>query len=72
LLADLCAPTWELVGSTIKVASRDEIIDKIGRSPDKASAYCLALIDTPKRKTIRAILGAKSGSDYDPMGIFNK
>ena len=72
LLADLCAPTWELVGSTIKVASRDEIIDKIGRSPDKASAYCLALIDTPKRKTLRAILGAKSGADYDPMGIFNK
>ena len=71
LLADLCAPTWQLTGSTIYVASRDDIIAKIGRSPDYGSAYCLAMIDTPKRAFLpfgnnnsrRAVL------DYDPYKI---
>ena len=49
LLADLCAPKWSVSGPKIKVEGRDEIISRIGRSPDWASAYCLALIDTPKR-----------------------
>lgn len=65
LLADLCAPTWELSGATLKVASREEIIDKIGRSPDYGSAYVLALIDTPKRAVIAA-LGGKRRGEYDP------
>lgn len=65
LLADLCAPTWKLTGSTIYVSSRDEIIERIGRSPDYGSAYILAAIDTPKISTMRAI--SKNGSlDYDP------
>lgn len=65
LLADLCAPTWKLTGSTIYVASREEIIDRIGRSPDYGSAYILALIDTPKLRTIRA-MGAQTRREYDP------
>ena len=48
LKADLCAPKWRLQGSKIKVESRDEIMARIGRSPDFASAYCLALIQTRK------------------------
>jgi energy-coupling factor transporter ATP-binding protein EcfA2 len=55
LLADLCAPTWKLVGQTVAVASREEILDKIGRSPDYASAYCLALMDTPKRSIMKEL-----------------
>jgi hypothetical protein len=51
LKADLCAPKWSLRGSKIKVESRDEIVSRIGRSPDRASAVCLALIQTPKRAT---------------------
>jgi hypothetical protein len=67
LLADLCAPTWELSGSVIKVESREGIINRIGRSPDWASAYMLALIDTPKRAKLLG--GARTNSrmvDYDP------
>ena len=65
LLADLCAPTWKLSGSTIYVASREEIIDSIGRSPDFGSAYILALIDTPKHRNMPG--SRKSASrDYDP------
>ena len=67
LLADLCAPTWELSGSTIYVASREQIMEKIGRSPDYGSAYVLALLDTPKRSVVEA-MGARTKSrlGYDP------
>ena len=69
LLADLCAPTWKLVGSTVYVSSREEILDKIGRSPDYASAYVLALMDTPKRSIVDSMYGFRSQSrrmDHDP------
>lgn len=66
LLADLCAPTWKLVGSTVAVASREEIYDKIGRSPDYASAYVLALMDTPKRSIINQLYGHRTKEEYDP------
>jgi hypothetical protein len=67
LLADLCAPTWELSGSTLYVASREQIIAKIGRSPDYGSAYVLALIDTPKRRALALVLGKdKQRREYDP------
>lgn len=48
LKADLCAPTWKLTASTIKVESRDDIVDRIGRSPDFGTAYVLALMDSPR------------------------
>jgi hypothetical protein len=53
-----------LRGATIKVESRDEIVKRIGRSPDWASAYILALIDTPKIADLRTH-GATRG-EYDP------
>lgn len=51
LKADLCAPKWKLQGKKIKVESREDIVGRIGRSPDFASAYILGLMDTPKPKT---------------------
>ena len=66
LLADLCAPTWELTGSTIYVASREQILAKIGRSPDYGSAYILAMLDTPKRGDIEALGKRGQRSEYDP------
>lgn len=59
LKADLCAPLWRLQGSLLKVESRDEIIARIGRSPDRASALILARIDTPKASVIRAASKAR-------------
>lgn len=47
LLADLCAPKWTLQGAKIKVESREEIYERIKRSPDRASAVLLALRSTP-------------------------
>ncbi len=66
LLADLTAYTWELSGSTIYVASREQIMEKIGRSPDYGSAYVLALLDTPKRATVEALGQRRRRGEYDP------
>lgn len=66
LLADLTAYTWELSGSTIYVASREQIMEKIGRSPDYGSAYVLALLDTPKRATVEAMSQRRRRGEYDP------
>jgi hypothetical protein len=66
LLVELCAPTWELQGSVVYVEGREQIIKRIGRSPDQASAYILALIDTPKRRSIEAA-NKRSALDYNPL-----
>lgn len=68
LLADLCAPTWEMQGNVLKVASRDEIVARIGRSPDWGSAYVLALMPTPKRAALEAASRPRS-ADYSPLGL---
>jgi len=71
LLSELCAYTWEPVvlrGKTvIKVAGREAIIDKIGHSPDYATAYILANMDTPRSQLYSGMREArKSTQDYDP------
>lgn len=66
VLADLCAYTWRLTGATIYVHSREEIIEKIGRSPDFGSAYILALLDTPKIATMREMGKSNKRGEYDP------
>jgi len=67
LAAELCAPKWELSGWTVKVESREDIIKRIGHSPDKATAYILALIETPKITHLQMQQAAESVLDYDPM-----
>lgn len=67
LLADLCTPKWSLMGNSIKVEGREEIMKKLGKSPDFGSAYILALIDTPKHSTILAMGEAgRNVPEYDP------
>jgi hypothetical protein len=48
LKADLCAPTWRLGPRGIVIESKEEIISRIGRSPDKGDAACMALPSTRK------------------------
>ncbi|API59629.1 terminase [Tardibacter chloracetimidivorans] len=65
LLAELTAPKWSLQGPKIVVESREQIIARIGRSPDRASAYILALVRTPKLpKELRP--HSSKPKDYDP------
>jgi len=50
LKADLCTPKWTMKDSaTIKVESREDIVKRLGRSPDYGSAACLALMDTKRQ-----------------------
>lgn len=44
LLADLCAPRWELTARGIKIESKDDIITRIGRSPDKGDSCVYAFV----------------------------
>lgn len=43
LLADLCAPRWKLTASGIQVESKEDIIKRLGRSPDKGDAAVYGL-----------------------------
>ena len=66
ILADLCAPRWEVQGSTIKVESREDIVKRIGRSPDTGTALVLANIDLPKVAVLRAAAGRTDVLNYTP------
>ncbi len=44
---ELCTPKWEMRGVKVYVQSREDIIKAIGKSPDRATAYIQALMDTP-------------------------
>ena len=52
--------------TTIKVCGRDAIVEKIGRSPDYATAYFLANIDTPRSMLYSGLREKKRNRDYDP------
>lgn len=47
LLVDLCTPRWKVTTRGIQVELKEEIIKRIGRSPDKGDSAVLAL--QPKR-----------------------
>lgn len=73
LKADLCAPRYYPEGRTLRVEGREEIIKRIGRSPDWASAYLLALYETPRWGTLPNAAGQTTNSaipDYDPLANF--
>lgn len=73
LKADLCAFTWKLKGAAIYVCSREEVVDRIGRSPDDASAIILASMDTPKSAAIRRKYGQPAArAEYDPLSVADR
>ena len=51
LRADLCAPRWKLSARGIQVEAKEEIVARIGRSPDRGDAAVYALCDELVRKT---------------------
>jgi hypothetical protein len=69
LLVELTAPKWTLKGSTIYVESREEIVKRIGRSPDRATAIIIAAIRTPKFNSLDRSGGtpAQQRRNYDPL-----
>lgn len=74
LLADLTAPKWEMSGSTIVVESRDDIVKRIGRSPDLASAVILALMGDEGHAELFDQLERtrRRPQEYDPYAKINR
>jgi hypothetical protein len=42
ILADLTSPTYEVTSQGIKVETKEKLVARIGRSPDKGDAICMA------------------------------
>ena len=65
-------------GNVIHVESRDQIVDRIGRSPDWGTAYILAQIVMPKERDMA--LGQGGGAErrlpksasYDPLELMRQ
>lgn len=66
LLSELCMPKWEVQGKVIKVESREDIVKRLGRSPDRATAVILALMDVPKLTVLRAAKAQDEVLNFDP------
>jgi hypothetical protein len=69
LARDLAAPLWKPQAGKIRVEGREEIIKRIGRSPDWGSAYVLARLDTPKLAQLQTPGRAQMG--HDPLSILD-
>ena len=63
LRADLASYKWRLTSGGIQIESKDDILKRIGRSPDRGDAACLALISTVKDDFRR--MGDARAADYD-------
>ncbi len=72
LKQDLCTPTWGMRAKTIHVESREDIIKRLGRSPDLGTAYIQALIDTPKLKDLEVGGRVKRSHGHDPYAMLDK
>lgn len=75
LLLELTAPKWWMKTDKIYIESREEIIKRIGRSPDRATAVILAAIRTPVALPGTLNRFGRGGSehaqarrDYNPFG----
>jgi hypothetical protein len=66
LLADLTAPTFDIVIGGIKVESKDDIKDRLKRSPDAGDAVCLAMLESPGQGLAR--MGGPDRHAQSPVG----
>ena len=64
LLSDLCAPTWKLTIRGIQIEAKDDLIKRIGRSPDKGDAvvYAFAIKNMSARGLFDWIKGLAGGN----------
>jgi hypothetical protein len=77
LREELCMPRYQVKGKTIYIESREDLLDpkRLGRSPDLATAYVMALVETPKVRAITALqreVERQQGRDYDPYEQMNR
>ena len=68
LRADLCAPRWRLTPRGILIEPKEEIVARIGRSPDRGDAATYALCDEAVVKRATVSGPARAETQYDPYG----
>ena len=66
--ADLCAPRWKVTPSGIQVEPKEEIVKRLGRSPDRGESVVYALVETPKRLPRPGGESGQAVTDYDVIG----
>ena len=72
LKADLCAPRWSYTPSGVLVESKDDIKERIGRSPDSGDSVIMSWSVDDDPETLLGELGIeddhqKLNGDYDPL-----
>jgi hypothetical protein len=70
LRADLAAPRFRIAGPAIEVESREDIIKRLGRSPDYGTACILAAMNTRKLTPRERHTGRDTPKDYNPLDSF--
>ena len=55
---ELCMPRYELRGGKLFVEDREAIVKRLKRSPDVATAYILALIESDSILNVRNSIGS--------------
>ncbi len=65
LREDLCAMTWKMTPRGIKVSTKDEVKEVLGRSPDAGDAFTYAQVETLKTVQMERMYDTHD-DDYDP------
>jgi hypothetical protein len=67
LRKELVAPRWYPKGKVVHVESREEIIERVGWSPDMFVALMLAAMDIPKLSVLQAAGMREEALAYNPV-----
>ncbi len=65
LRADLAAYRWKRVPAGIQIEGKEDMRRRLGRSPDRGDAVCMALISTLKRPTKNEMLRRMAEEEPD-------
>lgn len=68
LVADLCAPTYEIGPNGVKIESKEKVCDRIGRSTDKGDAVVMAWWDGIKQANTQGGWKARGAPPQVVMG----
>jgi hypothetical protein len=67
LRKELTTPRWWPQGRVVHIETRDEIIKRLGWSPDMFTAVMFAAMDVPKVKVLQIASMREDVINYDPM-----
>jgi hypothetical protein len=74
-VADLCAPTYQIIGSTVggkvKIESKEDVCKRLGRSTDEGDAVVMAWFDGMQGMNVKG--GWKNfGANRNPQVVMKK